>query len=93
MEEYRTRVEPTATSAKEHEDTPMDAWQMIVANYDAEMADGKSTFNQNPTHQSVQEEYSTYVMGASSAGSTFDTLGFWKVRYFYKIYHNHIFFS
>ena len=47
---------------------------------DADIADGKATFGQKPTQQSVQEEYSIYVMGALSAGSTVDTLGFWKVK-------------
>jgi hypothetical protein len=58
----------------------MDAWQRIVADFDAEMADGKATFSRKPIQQSMVEEYSTYVMGALSARSTFDTLGFWKVR-------------
>jgi hypothetical protein len=81
MEEYREQNMPEATSATEHQDVVMDAWQMIVADFDAEMADGKVTFGQKPTQQSVQDEYSIYVMGALSAGSTVDTLGFWKVRY------------
>ena len=81
MEEYREQNLPAATSATEHQDIVMDAWQMIVADFDAEIADGKETFGQKPTQQSVQEEYSIYVMGSLSAGSTVDTLGFWKVRY------------
>jgi hypothetical protein len=58
----------------------MDAWQRIAADFDAEMVDGKATFSRKPIQQSMVEEYSTYVMGALSARSTFDTLGFWKVR-------------
>ena len=81
MEEYREQNMPTATSTIEHQDVVMDAWQMIVADFDAEIADGKETFGQKPTQQSVKEEYSIYVMGALSAGSTVDTLGFWKVRH------------
>ena len=80
MEEYREQYKPTAMLAAEHQEVVMDAWQRIVADFDAEMADGKATFSRKPIQQSVVEEYSTYVMGALSAGSTFDTLGFWKVR-------------
>ena len=58
----------------------MNAWQLMVANFDAELADGKSTFNQNTIELDLLEEYSTYSMGALSAGSISDTLGFWKVR-------------
>jgi len=39
MEEYRGQNMPSATSATEHEDIVMDAWQMIVADFDAEIAD------------------------------------------------------
>ena len=75
MQEYRERDTPTATSAAEHRDVAMNAWLRIVADFDVEIADGMGTFTQNPTQQSVQDEYSIYVMGALSAGSTFDTLG------------------
>jgi hAT family C-terminal dimerisation region len=74
------------TSVIECQDVVMDAWQMIVADFDAEMADGKKTFGRNPTQQSVKEEYFIYIMSALSAGSMVDTLGFWKVR----IYHNRL---
>ena len=87
MREYWEQYTPTAMSAAEHQDVAMNAWQMIVADFDAEMADRKETFARNPSQQSVQEEYSIYVMGALSAGSTFDTLGFWKVR-FLRSHHN-----
>jgi hypothetical protein len=86
MEKYRQRKIPAVTSVIEHQDVVVDAWQMIIADFDAEMVDGKKTFGRNPTQQSVKEEYSIYVMGALSAGSTVDTLGFWKVR----IYHNRL---
>ena len=80
MEEYRAQNMPAATLAPiEHQDVVMDAWQMIVADFDAEIADGKETFGRKSTQQSVHEEYSIYVAGALSAGSTVDTLGFWKV--------------
>ena len=49
---------------------------MIIADFDAEISDGNETFGQNATQKSSEEEYSIYVMGALSAGSTFDTLGF-----------------
>jgi hypothetical protein len=80
MEEYQQRKMPAVTSVIERQDVVMDAWQMIVADFDAEMADGKETFGRNPTQQSVKEEYSIYIMGALSAGSMVNTLGFWKVR-------------
>jgi hypothetical protein len=76
MEGYREQYKPTATSAAEHQEVVMDAWQQIIADFDAEMADGKATFSRKPIQQSVVEEYSTYVMGVLSARSTFDTLGF-----------------
>ena len=80
MEDYRQQYIPAATSVIEKKDVQMDAWQRMVADFDAEIADGQDTFGPKPTQQSVQEEYSTYVMGALSAGSTVDTLGFWKVK-------------
>ena len=86
MREYQEQYTPTAMSVAEHQDVAMNAWQMIVADFDAEMADGKETFAQNPSQQSVQE-YSIYVMGTLSDGSNFDTLGFWKVR-FLQSHHN-----
>jgi hypothetical protein len=81
MEDYRQRILPAATSIVEKQDIEMDAWQRMVAHFDAEISDGKETFGRKPTQQSVQEEYSIYVMGALSAGSTVDTLGFWKVSF------------
>ena len=81
MEEYREHGKPTATSIPQCEDVVMDAWQKVVADFDRVIADGKETFTTNPTQQSVQEEYSTYVMSALSARTTFDTLGFWKVGF------------
>jgi hypothetical protein len=44
MEEYWQQKMPAVTSVIEHQDVVMDAWQMIVADFDAEMADGKETF-------------------------------------------------
>jgi hypothetical protein len=41
MEEYRQQKMPAVTSVIEHQDVVMDAWQMIVADFDAEMADAK----------------------------------------------------
>ena len=82
MEEYWEDDEPTAISATGRPTVEMDAWQLAVANFDAELADGKDTFKRKTTIKTVQEEYSIYVMGALSAGSTSDTLGFWKVRCF-----------
>jgi hypothetical protein len=79
MEEYR-EDKPTATSTVKNQ-VVMDAWQMIAAGFDAEMADGKDTFTQKPTQQSVNDEYTIYAMGALSAKSTSDVLGFWKVRF------------
>ena len=87
MQKYWEQDNPMPTSPTEHQDVPMNAWQMIVAGFNAEIADEMETFNQNPSQQSVQEEYSMYVMGALSARSTFDTLGFWKVLFF-KIHCN-----
>ena len=80
MGEYRDQDIPAAALATERSSVVMNAWQRMVADFDADIADGKAMFWQKPTQQSVQEEYSIYVMGALSAGSTVDTLGFWKVK-------------
>lgn len=37
----------TTTSATEHEDVTIDAWQVIVAAFDAQIADGKKTLPKN----------------------------------------------
>lgn len=81
MEKYRGTDKPKDTSAAETEEVEMNAWQKIMADFETELGDGKGTFARKSAQQSVQEEYSIYVMGALSAGSTFDTLGFWKVRF------------
>lgn len=80
MEEYREH-DSIAVSATENQNIPVTAYQLAMAAFDRELADGKQTFNRNPRQQSVQQEYATYVMGALPS---FDILGFWKVRYFYK---------
>jgi hypothetical protein len=41
MEEYQQQKMPAVTSVIECQDVVMDAWQMIVADFNAEMADGK----------------------------------------------------
>ena len=38
-------------SAAEHQSVVMDAWQLIVADYDREIGDGKETFGTKPTQQ------------------------------------------
>jgi hypothetical protein len=47
MEEYREENMPDPTSAMQCQDVMMDPWQMMVANFDAEMADGKETIGRN----------------------------------------------
>jgi hypothetical protein len=81
MVQYRKHDESTAGSAAVPEVTVMTSWQRIVAEYDAELGDGLGTFTRQCTQQSVEEEYSMYALGALSLGLTFDTLGFWKVRF------------
>lgn len=76
MEEYRAH-EPTATSAAGLHNIAMNPYQLAMANFERDLADGKQTFNRNPGQESVQQEYSTYVMNALP---NFDTLGFWRVR-------------
>ena len=80
MGEYQDQDMPATALATEQFSVVMNAWQRMVADFDADIADGKATFGQKPTQQSVQEEYSIYVMGVLLAGSTVDTLGFWKVK-------------
>ena len=81
MKEYQEHNKPIAMPDAEHENVVMNAWQMIVTNFDTELADGRETFTQR-AQQSVEEEYSIYVMGALSGRSVFDTLGYWKVSFF-----------
>jgi hypothetical protein len=86
MEKYRTS---SVNSGNATEDMQANAtqfmsavnpWHDIVAGYDAELDDGKATFSREATvQQTVEEEYSTYVMGAPSSGTTLDTLKFWQV--------------
>lgn len=88
MEEYRERDARSNTISSmsvQAEAVPstitLDAWQEFISEYEASLGDGQATFSRIPAQrsQSIQEEYSTYVMGALSAGSTSDTLGFWRV--------------
>ena len=37
MEEYQERDDPTALSVKEQEDNPLNAWQLMVAEFDAKL--------------------------------------------------------
>ena len=57
----------------------LDQWQDFVVGFDDVLRDGKATFNLKPIPQSVNEEYSTYVMGALRADSTPNALSFWSV--------------
>jgi hypothetical protein len=80
MEKYREHDKPAAMSVAEHRDVAMDAWQRIVADFDAEIGDGKGIFTQrSSTQQSIEDEYIAYVTSTPSSGSVFDTLAFWKV--------------
>lgn len=59
----------------------LDGWRDFVADFEDELDDGKATFSRRgvPVQQTIEEEYSTYVMGAPSSGTTLDTLKFWQV--------------
>lgn len=59
----------------------LDGWYDFVADFENELDDGKATFSRREVtvQQTVEEEYSTYVMGAPSSGTTLDTLKFWQV--------------
>jgi hypothetical protein len=60
--------------------TPLDGWQDFIADFETDLNDGKATFSREAAiQQTVEEEYSTYVMGAPSSGTTLDTLKFWQV--------------
>jgi hypothetical protein len=86
MAEYHDSA--TSTMQSQSSAVTLDSWQQFIADYEAELGDGKATFNFNTGPQSIQEEYTTYVMGALSAGSTSDTLGFWRVSICYGM-HTH----
>lgn len=59
----------------------LDGWQNFVADFEDELDDGKATFTRREVtvKKTVEEEYSTYVMGAPSSGTMLDTLKFWQV--------------
>lgn len=88
MENYRTSSTinsggPTAEMQANAIHTPaLDGWYDFVADFEDELDDGKATFSRREVaavQQTVEEEYSTYVMGAPSSGTTLDTLKFWQV--------------
>lgn len=88
MENYRTSSMinsggPTAEmQANTTQFTPaLDGWYDFVADFEDELDDGKATFSRREVtvQQTVEEEYSTYVMGAPSSGTMLDTLKFWQV--------------
>ena len=70
--------------APESDEVPMDQWQGVLVAYDGLLGDGKATLNPKPMPQSVNEEYSTYVMGALCTDSTSDALRFWRVSFYMK---------
>ena len=73
---------PTAEQANATQFTPaLDGWYDFVADFEDELDDGKATFSWREVtmHQTVEDEYTTYVMGALSSGTTLDTLKFWQV--------------
>jgi hypothetical protein len=84
MESYRARKVPGGIAANTQVTTEqpavLNAWQNLIANFEAELNDGQATFTQETTvQQTVEQEFSTYVMGARSSGTTLDTLKFWQV--------------
>lgn len=86
MEKYRaSSVDSGATvemQANATQFTPaLDGWQNFVAEFEDELDDGKATFSRREVtvQKTVEEEYSTYVMGAPSSGTMLDTLKFWQV--------------
>ena len=85
MEKYRKSS--SASSAEEMQTSraqfapPLDGWQDFLADFETDLNDGKATFSHKAAavQQTVEEEYSTYVMGAPSSGTMLDTLKFWQV--------------
>ena len=59
----------------------LNGWQNFVADFEDELDDGKATFlrREVTVQQTIEEEYSTYVMGTPSSGTMLDTLKFWQV--------------
>jgi hypothetical protein len=47
MEEYWEQYKPTATSAAEHQEVVMDAWQRIVTDFDAKIQMGRQLLVEN----------------------------------------------
>jgi hypothetical protein len=84
MEEYRASgIGPTAeiqANATEF-NAALDGWHDFIADFERELDDGKATFSRHKltVQQTVEEEYSTYVMGAPSSGTMLDTVKFWQV--------------
>ena len=67
----------------------LDAWQEFIVDYKAKLGDCKAMFAHIPNQQSMDKEYSTYTIGTLSAGSTSDTLGFWRVKQVLMIIHTY----
>jgi hypothetical protein len=89
MEKYRASDINSGSAAAEMQTSviqstsALDAWQDFIAEYEAELDDGKATFSQDTAvQQTVEQEYSTYVMGAPSSGTMLDTLNFWQASTF-----------
>jgi hypothetical protein len=87
MEKYRTSSVDSGNSTAEIQPnetqfTPvLDGWHDFIADFEDRLDDGKATFSRHAAtvQQTVEEEYSTYVMGAPSSGMMLDTLKFWQV--------------
>ena len=88
MEKYQTSSVDSGNStaeiqANEIQSTPaLDGWHDFIADYEDGLDDGKATFSRRreaTVQQTVEEEYSTYVMGAPSSGTMLDILKFWQV--------------
>jgi hypothetical protein len=84
MEKYRTSSinsgGPTAEMQANATELALDGWHDFIADFEDELNDGKATFSRRvvtaSVQQTVEEEYSTYVMGAPSSGTILDTLKF-----------------
>ena len=82
MQEYRDKQagdDIIATVSGVLSAASLGGWQTIMADYEAKFADGQATFTPNVVEQSVQQEYSTYVMSVLPVVSTPNIFSFWQV--------------
>jgi hypothetical protein len=79
MRSYRAADEDAASEAggeTEESRGTIDAWQQYVADYEADIAGEETSF----TQQTIDEEFSTYILSVPKRAVGLNTIKFWEVR-------------